>query len=57
MPIKIGMEDSLTSIRSIDVPYTPRKEAQQLCTPEELSELRRLAGELNYIGHGVFSTA
>lgn len=48
---------SCLSIQPIDVPRSRRKEAQSPCTAEELSELRRLAGELNYIAHSVLSPA
>lgn len=48
-----SMEDFLDVFKPIDIPRIRRKEATEPCISEELRELRRIAGELNYIGCGV----
>lgn len=52
-----SMDESLPAIIPIKVACIRRKEATEPCTADEISARRRLAGELNYIRHGLLHPA
>lgn len=55
--ISFNMYEFLNSIKPITIDRERKKDINARCTPQEASDLRRLCGELNYIGHGVLPPA
>ena len=55
--VLLNMEEYMTKITKIDINRERRKQYDDVASPEELTRYQELAGQLNFLGHGILPQA